>query len=291
MTGCLPPAACRNPQFAVRRPQSAVVGPSQDTTVVERQVLAPGIVSVWLEAELVAARIEPGQFVQVRISPGDEPFLRRPFSVAQQRLNRIRIVFRTVGRGTTALGQTGPGDKWNLFGPLGKPAPLFNNHEVVLVGGGIGIAPLLFLAERICRKNRVHVLLGARTRQEVILRPEFRELGPKLSFSTDDGSLGARGLVTDALADALRRARRAQRPTGAGRQTPFSLVVFACGPRPMLKRVKELTRGLESYAFWEERMGCGTGICYGCAVKRANGKGYLRFCQEGPVLRMSDIEI
>ena len=102
----------------------------------------------------------------------------------------------------------------------------------------------------------------------------------KLSLSTDDGSLGAKGLVTDNLQSVI-----------CNLQSTISRVVFACGPRPMLKKVKELTQGLESYAFWEERMGCGTGICYGCAVKRAGSDHYIRFCQEGPVLRMSDIEV
>jgi dihydroorotate dehydrogenase electron transfer subunit len=255
-------------------------GRPMDATFVASKKLAPDIISVWLEAESIAARIQPGQFVQVRVGPGDEPFLRRPFSVAQQQGNRIRIIFRTIGRGTATLGLARPGDKWSLIGPLGKPAPQFNNRDIVLVGGGIGIAPLLFLAERIHRNNRVRVLLGARNRQELILRPEFRKIGAKLSLSTDDGSLGAKGLVTDALQSVI-----------CSLQSAISPVVFACGPRPMLRRVKELTKGLESYAFWEERMGCGTGICYGCAVKRATGEGYFRFCQEGPVLRMCDIEV
>jgi dihydroorotate dehydrogenase electron transfer subunit len=272
MTGHLPPTSYLLPPTSF--------GPSEDTTVVERRILAPSIVSVWLETKSVAARIQPGQFVQVRTNPGDEPFLRRPFSVAQQQRNRIRIVFRTVGRGTATLGQTRPGGNWNLLGPLGKPAPQFSNRDIVLVGGGIGIAPLLFLAERTHRNNRVHALLGARTRQEVTLRPEFRKLGVKLNLSTDDGSLGTKGLVTDTLQSVI-----------CNLQSAIAPVVFACGPRPMLRRVNELTKSLESYAFWEERMGCGTGICYGCAVKRANGEGYLRFCQEGPVLRMSDIEL
>ena len=263
------------------------VGQPVDARLVARKKLAPNIVSVWLEAEPVASRILPGQFVQVRITPEPpnlrtpEPFfLRRPFSVAQQQRNRIRIVFRTAGRGTTALGRARLGDKWNLLGPLGKPAPQFSRRDVLLVGGGIGIAPLLFLAERIYGNNRVHVLLGARNRHELILRPEFGKLGINVSFSTDDGSLGAHALVTDTLQSVI-----------CNLQSAIAPVVFACGPRPMLRRVKELTAGLESYAFWEERMGCGTGICYGCAVKRADGEGYLRFCQEGPVLRMSDIEI
>jgi dihydroorotate dehydrogenase electron transfer subunit len=248
--------------------------------VVKRKLLAPDVVSVWLRVPEIARVIQPGQFVQVKASSSDEPFLRRPFSVAQQRRDGIRVIFRVVGQGTALLAAARPGDEWNILGPLGRPAPLVRNRNVIIIGGGIGIAPLLFLAERLCRQNRVHVLLGAQNRQELILLPEFRRLGVKLSLATDDGSLGNEGFVTDTLQSVI-----------CGLRSAIAPVVFACGPRPMLRKARKLTQGLESYAFWEERMGCGTGICYGCAVKRADGQGYLRFCQEGPVLKMSDIEI
>jgi dihydroorotate dehydrogenase electron transfer subunit len=257
--------------------------------ITERKLLAPDIVSVWLRAGRIAETIKPGQFVQVQIPDSrrdtsgamrkacPELFLRRPLSIAQQRGNRIRLVFRVIGQGTARLAASRPGDEWNLLGPLGKPAPALRDRDVILIGGGIGIPPLLFLAERIARANRVFALLGARNRQDLILRPEFRGLPAKLALATDDGSLGKKGLVTDILRSAL-----------GSRHSP---VVFACGPRPMLRRVKELTPGIESYAFWEERMGCGTGICYGCAVKRAGSDRYIRFCREGPVLRLSEIEV
>jgi dihydroorotate dehydrogenase electron transfer subunit len=253
--------------------------------IIERKLLAPGIISVWLRASQIAEIIKPGQFVQVQIPDSGpnacpEPFLRRPLSIAQQRGDRIRLIFRVAGRGTARLALGRPGEEWNLLGPLGKPAPALRNRDVILVGGGIGIPPLLFLAELSAPANRVLVLLGARNRQDLILRPEFRTLPVKLALATDDGSLGKKGLVTGILQSVIRNL-----------QSAISPAVFACGPRPMLREVKELARRHESYAFWEERMGCGTGICCGCAVKRAGGEGYLRFCQEGPVLRMSDIEI
>jgi dihydroorotate dehydrogenase electron transfer subunit len=260
--------------------------------ITERKLLAPDIVSVWLLAGRIAETIKPGQFVQVQIPDSrrdvsgamrntcPEPFLRRPLSIAQQRGNRIRLVFRVIGRGTARLAASRPGEEWNLLGPLGRPAPALHNRDVILVGGGIGIPPLLFLAERIAGANRVLALLGARNRPDLILRSEFRALRAKLALATDDGSLGRKGLATDNLQSVI-----------CNLQSELPPVVFVCGPRPMLKRVKELTPGIESYAFWEERMGCGTGICFGCAVKRAASNSYIRFCLEGPVLRLSEIEI
>jgi dihydroorotate dehydrogenase electron transfer subunit len=261
------------------------VGKPAKSQVVSREQLAPDVFSVRLRAPAIARAIQPGQFVQVRITgregAGDLlPFLRRPLSVAQQQGGEVRLVFRVVGRGTGLLAATRPGDDWDVLGPLGKPAPAVRDRNVVLVGGGIGIAPLLFLAERTARDNRVHVLLGARNRQELILRTEFRKLPVRLAFATDDGSLGTKGFVTDTLRSVI-----------SNLQSAIAPVVFACGPRAMLRRVKELTKGLESYAFWEEHLGCGTGICYCCAVKRAGSDGYIRFCREGPVLRLSDIEL
>jgi dihydroorotate dehydrogenase electron transfer subunit len=254
--------------------------------VVERELLAPDVVSVWLGTGLKARATRPGQFLQVRVNSSFEPFLRRPLSVAQQKGDELRLVFRVVGPGTAELARTKAGDTWDIIGPLGKPAPTLRDRMVILIGGGIGIAPLLFLAERLAATNQLAVLLGARTRAEVILRSEFQRLPAELRLATEDGSLGTKGLVTDLLPEVLK-------------DTAPNTVIFACGPRPMLRQVKTLTGrrpepgpgGFSAYAFWEERLGCGTGICYGCAVKRADGQGYIRFCQDGPVLRLDEIEV
>jgi dihydroorotate dehydrogenase electron transfer subunit len=242
--------------------------------VIERRELAPDIISYWLNAGAIARRIQPGQFIQVAVSTPPDFHLRRPFSIAEREGPKLRVVFRAVGEGTRRLARTQVGSSWDVIGPLGKFVPLPAGRPVVLVGGGMGIAPLLFLARELGHSCALTVLLGAKSRQELILRPEFRRLAARVRFATEDGSLGMRGLVTELYAQAGR--------TGT---------VFACGPGPMLRRLRQLCVGLEAYGFWEERMGCGTGICYCCAVKRAHGDGYLRFCREGPVLRLSDIEI
>jgi len=267
--------------------------------IVERQRLAPDIYSVWLRAPGIARRARPGQFVQVRINDSFEPFLRRPISIAQRRKDCIRLVFRVVGRGTALLAGMGTrcgivspkkGDAWDIIGPLGRPAPLPRGRSVLLVGGGMGIAPLLFLAEEIAGANELMCLLGAKTKRELILWGDFARVNSALGFATENGSfrMGVKGLVTDLLDRQLSELRNPKSKI----QNPKSwAIVFACGPRAMLQRVQELCTHVEAYAFWEERMGCGTGICYGCAVRSTTGDKYIRFCQEGPVLNLKEIEL
>jgi dihydroorotate dehydrogenase electron transfer subunit len=256
--------------------------------------LCAGVFSLWLEAPEMARRVRPGQFLNVKVSAGRDPLLRRPISVCDVERNRVRLVFRVVGRGTAILAHTRTGDELDVLGPLGRPAPDLHHKDVLLCGGGIGTAPLLFLARRLRPTNRLQVLLGARSKVELLLAREFRSLGVPVGLATDDGSAGYKGMVTE-LAEAE---VRSQKPEGrmqksdnrqssiANRQS--SSVVFACGPRPMLA---DLVRRLDPIPVWgfvEERMGCGTGICYCCALPKKGG-GQVRFCEEGPVVRLNEV--
>jgi dihydroorotate dehydrogenase electron transfer subunit len=209
----------------------------------------------------------------VKVGAGADPLLRRPISVCDVRGSRTRIVFRVVGRGTELLSRVGRGDELDVLGPLGKPAPMPGRGDVLLVGGGIGVAPLLLLARRWGRQRRVSVLLGAKTKALLILRREFRELGVPVTFATDDGSAGRRGLVTELAVEAP---QHLERPT-----------VYACGPHVMLRDLVQRLDPIPVLGFIEERMGCGTGICYCCALPRRGG-GYVRFCQEGPVVLLNE---
>ncbi|MFO7676693.1 MAG: dihydroorotate dehydrogenase electron transfer subunit [bacterium] len=242
--------------------------------VVRRRQLADGIVMLELDAPVLAGRVRPGQFLNVRVHDGPDPLLRRPISVADAVGGRIRLAFRVVGRGTALLARFRVGDRIDVLGPLGRPAPLTRGSDVALVGGGIGIAPLLFAARRLAPDNRVVAVLGARTRDQVILRGEFRALGVKLRFATDDGSLGTRGAVCEPAAAVV-----------AGLERPL---VLACGPKPMLAALVRLLDPVPVWGFIEERMGCGTGICYCCALLRKGG-GWVRFCAEGPVVLLNEV--
>jgi len=242
--------------------------------VADARRIAAGVFSLWLECPGIAGRVAPGQFLNVRVTDGDDPLLRRPISVADVSGGRLRLVFRVVGRGTARLSRLRPADQLDLLGPLGRPAPALRRSDVLLVGGGIGAAPLLLLCRRLAEKNRVRVLLGAREKEQLILLREFRSLGCPVKVATDDGSYGHHGLVTELAEAGLENAKRP--------------VVVACGPKPMLADLLKRLDPVPVWGFVEERMGCGTGICYCCALPRKDG-GYVRFCQDGPVVLLNEV--
>ena len=276
--------------------------------VMQARELCAGVFSFWLEAPDMARRVGPGQFLNVKVSSGLDPVLRRPISVCDVERNRVRLVFRVVGRGTALLSNVRTGDELDVLGPLGRPASELHHKDVLLCGGGIGTAPLLFLARRLKRSNRLRAVIGARTKTELLLAREFRALGLPVSLATDDGSAGFHGTVTELAEDRVKgqsdsvcHPERAKRVEGSlrrdsstplrssrndtGRQQP---VVFACGPRPMLADLVKRLDPIPVWGFVEERMGCGTGICYCCALPKKGG-GHVRFCEEGPVVRLNEV--
>ena len=210
--------------------------------------------------------------------------LRRPISVADVAGKRVRLVFRRVGRGTELLSHVRKGDELDVLGPLGRPAPETRGKDVLLCGGGIGAAPLLFLARRLAKANRLRVFIGARTRAELLLLREFRSVGAEVATATDDGSAGFHGVVTE-LVEAQVKRQNTGRPSAVSRQPS---AIFACGPRPMLADLVKRLDPIPIWGFVEERMGCGTGICYCCALPKKDG-GHVRFCEEGPVVRLNEV--
>ncbi len=243
-----------------------------------------GVFSLWLQAPDIAPRVRPGQFLNVKVSSGPDPVLRRPISVCDVERNRVRLVFRVVGRGTAMLAHVRVGDELDALGPLGRPAPELHHKDILLCGGGIGTAPLLFLARRLKRANRLRVVLGARTKAELLLVREFRALGLPVSLATDDGSAGYKGMVTELAETECRSQKSEVRTQKGGTQK----IVFACGPRPMLADLVKRLDPIPVWGFVEERMGCGTGICYCCALPKKGG-GHVRFCEEGPVVRLNEV--
>lgn len=208
---------------------------------------------------------KPGQFVQVAV-PGHS--LRRPISICEVRGDCLRLVFQIRGSGTAALAELKEGDHIGLLGPLGNGFPVEEPGSVLLIGGGIGVPPLLGTARAL--GERASVLLGFRNREAVILEEDFRQAAGLVKIATDDGSYGAPGLVTD-LADEI-----------------DCDAIFACGPLPMLRSAKALAngRGVPCFLSLEERMACGVGACLGCAVAlQQDGEepGFARVCRDGPV--------
>lgn len=259
--------------------------------VSERRELVPGTVLLWLEAPALADLAHPGQFAQVAVpGSGADPFLRRPISLGliDRERGRVGLIIREAGRGTRAIAACGAGAALDLIGPLGRGFPSPAGGRSLLVGGGIGAAPLFGLATGIAKglgphqaQTRMLMLLGARHAGELWARDLASELGLPALIATDDGSAGHPGLVTEILAAEL-----ASGHIGT---------VYACGPTPMLSTVGRLAReaGVRGYLSLEQRMACGVGACLGCAWPRSEsaGGGYAHVCRDGPVFEATEVII
>lgn len=238
--------------------------------------------SLTLVAPDIAELARPGQFVQIAV-PDDRRFvLRRPFSIHQASrrggwAGTLEVVFDVVGPGTAWLAGVKQHDVLDVIGPLGRA---FQHKDeftsCLLVGGGYGAAPLFFLAEELRAAGRsAHMIVGARNHERVFKPMDGKRLASSIAITTEDGSMGERGRVTDVLEPTLER-------TGAD-------VVYACGPNPMLRAVAERCVGLgvPCQVAVEELMACGLGVCWTCVVPyiSTDGKGWwnVRACTEGPV--------
>ena len=228
-----------------------------------------------LAAPQIAAAAKAGQFVMIRTSRGRDPLLGRPFSIHQADSGgHIQIYFRVVGKGTELLTHVRVGEELMVFGPLGRGFSIPKDAPVCLVGGGLGIAPMLFLSKEVCRVKKGcasdMIVLGGRSAEDVEpLVGDFQQMGLMIRACTDDGSYGEHGNVLDAL----RLEKLAP-----------STVVFCCGPEPMMAAVNGYCEklGLECQVSVESVMACGMGACLGCNRPARDG-GYVHVCKDGPV--------
>lgn len=254
--------------------------------------LGSGNYLLTLGAPEQARLIRPGQFVMLKcVEEVDEPpLLRRPFTIfniyKHTRSGRpagLELLIKDVGAGTRKLVRMKPGQTIHCLGPQGRgfqvSSEMKNRMEMAcLVAGGVGIAPLYLLAQKLMQQNIKPLLFyGGRSHTDLVLREYFENLGMETHYTTEDGSYGERGLVTQPLALFLNK--HAHR----------NIRVYACGPWQMMKAVHELSvkKNLHCDVSLEARMGCSLGACLGCVVRSKDHRGreqYLRVCQEGPVL-------
>lgn len=236
----------------------------------------------------------PGQFVMIGAGaeagvPRSDPLLPRPMAVyrdlcleqgATASEGQLELLYRVVGRGTTLLAETVPGQSISLVGPLGRGFPIESQAgRAILVGGGSGIASLYELAASLIRSGAaVSVILGARSQPHLLGRGDFEKLDLELICTTEDGSEGLAGLATEPLAERLARL------SGAA-------TVFAVGPTLMMKACAEIARrhATTCYVSLENPMACGFGVCLGCAAPRAQG-GFSLVCRAGPVFEAGEID-
>jgi len=236
-----------------------------------------------LRAPEIARATQPGQFLHLRIPPLRDALLRRPFSIFQADGETVSILYKTVGKGTDMLARMGAGEELSAIGPLGHgfTVPARGGETPLLVAGGYGMAAMYLLAERSPQKGIVFV--GGRRRVDILCEAEFRKLGWDVRATTEDGSYGEKGMVTQALLAALRTPHSALR----------TFKLFACGPTPMLKAVAKIADEFKVPAeiSMDEHMCCGVGVCLTCVipVKTASGWEYQRTCTEGPVFDSQEV--
>lgn len=266
-----------------------------NASIIHNDRIAPGYyrMGIRLSGPGRAFSALPGQFVMLRVAEGFDPLLRRPFGVYDVIGSRtpaapaapfkgagVEIMYRVVGKGTLILSEKKPGEPVDLLGPVGNGFSVPEDTAgVVLVGGGMGIAPLYLPARRL---KGATVLFGGRNRSDAKLVRDFRKIpGLRLRVATEDGSVGAKGFVTTLIKDSVR---------------PGS-VVYACGPVGMLRETARIAGelGLKCLVSLERSMACGIGVCLGCAVRartheEAENKKYRMVCSEGPVFDSTDID-
>lgn len=254
-----------------------------DAEVTANQCVAPEHFRMRFAAPEIAAAAAPGQFCMLQVSEGYAPFLRRPMCFEWLEDDSFTVLYKVEGEGTRLLSRLQPGARISVQGPLGRGWPLERDWQRhILVGGGIGIAPLPALARVLVEVfgEPPEVVLAARTADSLVDRELFEELGCTVHLATDDGSAGVRGFAHDVLENLK-----------PGPDTR----VYACGPMVMMRAVSNVAThaGAGCLVSLEARMACGDGACLGCVVestRTVEGERMVRVCMEGPVFDTGEID-
>ena len=253
------------------------------------RVVAPEHNLLTVATSEIGRRAHAGQFAQIAI-PGEAVFLPRPFSFLAAQRDRCTFLSRAIGPGTRALAGLAEGTELELLGPLGHGFDLAaaSGADVILVGGGVGVPPLVHAAAELAPQTGT-ALVGAACADFLLCEQEFADLGWKLQVATDDGSYGYHGFVTELLEQAL---------SSASARGPQAATVLACGPHPMLHRCAELAAatGAACQVALEKPMACGFGVCLGCAIRvrppdlsDPAGPAYALVCRDGPVFPAEEV--
>jgi dihydroorotate dehydrogenase electron transfer subunit len=244
--------------------------------VAANEKLCPQFYRLAIDAKPIRGQIKPGQFIHIRTNPGYEPFFRRPFSIYRAKTH-VEIFYEVVGPGTANLSRLKKGDDIDVLGPVGSEfmMPSEGTKQVVMVAGGIGVAPFLILSD-ILKKRKLDLVLlyGGRTKGHVYPMKEFKDNGCKVFVSTDDGSVGVKGRVSELFS------KIELKPT---------TMIYTCGPHPMMAAVQKFAHehNLKGQAACEEVMACALGACLGCSIQTT--KGFKTCCYDGPVFDLQEV--
>lgn len=222
---------------------------------------------------------KPGQFISVKVGSGTDPLLRRPFSIYDYNNNQIDIIVKKTGKATDILCQNQCTETTEATGPFGHGFSITENQNTLLIGGGVGNAPLHYLANRLREKNNdVTYIYGSQNREFIYCQDNFQKCSNESFFMTDDGSFGEKGFVTEKLI----------KMKNDGTLDTFDKI-YVCGPELMMKSVANLLKEYSKISEFslENYFGCGIGICSGCSVKTKDGR--KRACVDGPVFTLEDI--
>jgi dihydroorotate dehydrogenase electron transfer subunit len=249
----------------------------EKVTVVANERVAEGVGLMTLRAPRVRGLVQPGQFVHVRISEGADFILRRPFSVHRTTHDGIQLLYQVLGRGTRELAAKGPGDVMDVVGPLGNGFHVPHGAvHALLVAGGLGVAPLVMLAEALAQRGvAATVAVGAPTADRLLALDVLEAAARRVLVATDDGSRGERGYVTALVEGAL--------------ASDAPDVVYVCGPEPMARIVasQAAAAGVHCQVSLERLMACGVGACLSCVVTTVHG--LRRACCAGPVFDAREV--
>jgi len=264
-----------------------------------------------IETSQISLKAKPGQFIMVRITENNDPLFRRPFSIFKQfKIGQnswgLEIVYKIVGRGTKLMSKLRSGDKLDIIGPLGHGFEWDKDKKThILIGGGTGIVSLFMLGEEISKESKksdinLNIFIGANNKDSVILEEEFNKLNARVRVSTDDGSYGYHGLVTDMLVDTFEKG-----------EISTNCTIYGSGPEPMLKKLAHICKkyNIEGQVSIERHMMCGFGACLSCVCKidplriskkrdlnssyihivPGNNFGYALVCKDGPVFNIEEV--
>lgn len=255
--------------------------------IIKKEQLKSDIFKFSVKAEEVVKTAKAGNFIEIRVNNDIEPFLRRPISIYNMDKEKgvLEFIFQVKGKGTRILSEKKEEEKIDIVGPLGYGTFKYQNYQnLAIIGGGIGVFPLYELAKNAQKDNKnVNTYLGFRNKDLVLLEDEFKKVSNNLVITTDDGSYAQKGFAINYLKEDFEKGKIDS--------------IYACGPLPMLKAVREfaIEKNIPCQISLEERMACGLGVCLGCAVKTAKSlkeaPEYWHVCKAGPVFQAKDVEI
>jgi len=250
----------------------------RDAIIEYNNQIGSGYFSLGLKAGW--STFDPGQFVMLQI-PDHVVLVRRPFSIARKKgHDGIELIYKVVGPGTRHLSELNEGTSVRVMGPLGRGFQIPKGlKKAVIVAGGFGIAPFLEMVPEFKKRGvETHLYYGGRVLEDILFLDEFEGQGVTCHISTEDGSLGTKGIVTEPLLKDISNYSK-------------NSMIFCCGPKGLLHAVLKISREhqVEAEVSYETYMGCGIGVCLGCVVKTADG--YKRACKDGPVFSSSELMV